>query len=70
MSVSVSRAKLMASLKELQGRWRKAQLDWDDPVSQKLNDRVLEPLEPKVRAAVVAIEKISAVLARVRKECE
>jgi len=70
MSVGVSRAKLLGSLKELFQRWSRAREVWDDPAALHVQDSVLEPLEPRVRAAVTAMEKMNALLLRVRKDCE
>lgn len=70
MSLSVGRAKLVGSLKDLMLRWEKTKMSWDDPMSVDLELTVLEPLEPKVRAAVAAMEKMAETLAKARRDCE
>ena len=70
MSISVGRAKLVGSLKDLMLRWEKTKMSWDDPMSADLELTVLEPLEPKVRAAVTAMEKMGEILAKARRDCE
>jgi hypothetical protein len=70
MSLSVGKAKLVGSLKDLMVRWEKAKMNWDDPMSADLEQTVLEPLEPKVRAAVTAMEKMGDLLVRAKRECE
>lgn len=70
MSLSVGKAKLVGSLKDLMVRWERATSSWDDPMSADLQATVLEPLEPKVRAAVTAMEKMGDLLARARRDCE
>jgi hypothetical protein len=70
MSLSVGRAKMVGSLKDLMLRWEKTKMQWDDPMSQNIEESVLTPLEPKVRSAVVAMEKMAEVLARVKRDCQ
>lgn len=70
MSLAVGRAKLVGALKELMVKWDRTKESWDDPMSQALEERVLEPLEPKIRAAATAMEKMGEVLARAKRDCE
>lgn len=70
MSLGVGKAKLVGSLKDLMMRWEKTKAIWDDPMSGDLERTVLEPLEPKIRAAVSAMEKMGEILARARRDCE
>jgi hypothetical protein len=70
MSLAVGRSKLVGSLKELMVKWDRTKEHWDDPMSRTLEERVLLPLEPKIRAAATAMEKMGEVLARARRECE
>ena len=69
MSLTVGKTKLVQSLKELMLRWEKTKSNWDDPMSADLERTVLEPLEPKVRAAVTAMEKMGEMLARAKRDC-
>lgn len=70
MSLSVGRAKLVGALRDLMLRWEKAKAQWDDPMSRNIEERVLEPLDPKVRAASTAIEKMGEMVARARRDCQ
>jgi len=70
MSLAVGRSKLMGSLRDLMLRWEKTKMSWDDPMSADVERTILEPLEPKVRAAVAAMEKMAEILARAKRECE
>lgn len=70
MSLATGRAKLVGSMKELMLKWERTREHWDDPMSRTLEDRVLNPLEPKIRAAAVAMEKMAEVLAKARRDCE
>lgn len=69
MSLTVGRAKLMQGLKELTVRWKNTRANWDDPMSDDIEKTVIEPLEPRVRATVSAIEKMIEVLSRAKREC-
>ena len=70
MSLAVGRSKIVGALKELMVKWDRTKENWDDPLSRTLEERVLLPLEPKIRAAATAMEKMGEVLARARRECE
>jgi hypothetical protein len=70
MSLSIGKAKLLGSLKDLMLRWDRTKASWDDPMSADLEQTVLEPLEPKVRAAVSAMEKMGEILSKARRDCE
>jgi hypothetical protein len=69
MSLSSSRNRLSASLKELMACWEQARSQWDDPMSQDFEQQYLALLEPKLRNTLTAMEKLEAVLARARHEC-
>ncbi len=69
MSMSVSRARLRAALKDLMVQWDLARVQWDDPVSREFEKRFLRPLEPKVLNTVNAMEKMEAVLGQARADC-
>jgi hypothetical protein len=70
MSLSVGKAKLMGCMKDLAMRWEKTKVAWDDPMSQDVEATVVEPLEPKIRAAITAMDKMGELLARAKRECE
>jgi hypothetical protein len=69
MSLTVGRAKLVQALKDLEMRWEKTRMQWDDAMSEDIGKMVVEPLEPRVRATVSAIEKMVEVLSRAKREC-
>ena len=70
MSLSVGKAKLLGSMKDLMLRWEKTKAEWDDPMSVDLENTVIEPMEPRVRAAVSAMEKMGEMLSRAKHDCE
>lgn len=69
MSLTVGRAKLVQGMKELAMRWEKARAQWDDPMADDIEKTVVEPLEPRVRATVVAMEKMLETLTKAKREC-
>ncbi|MHC4128868.1 MAG: hypothetical protein ACYTE6_08030 [Planctomycetota bacterium] len=69
MSLATSRARLQGTLKELRARWDEARAKWDDPMSREFEKRYLAPLEPSVRSAMSAMEKMDGILAQARRDC-
>ena len=69
MSMSVSRARLRAAMKDLMVQWDLARAKWDDPVSRDFEKTFLRTLEPKVLGVVNAMEKMEAVLNQARADC-
>lgn len=70
MSVESSRTRLQQSIKDLMLKWDKANAYWDDTVSRDFKETVLDPLEPKIRVTMEAMEEMSGLLQRVKRECE
>lgn len=70
MSVESSRTRLQQSIKDLMLKWDKANAYWDDKVSRDFKETVLDPLEPKIRVTMEAMEEMSGLLQRVKRECE
>ncbi len=69
MGVDFSRTRLQQTLKELNLRWEKANVDWDDKVSREFQDTYIRQLEPKVKATMDAMEKMSELLKRLKRDC-
>ena len=69
MSIESSRTRLQASIKELLLKWDKANAYWDDKVSRDFEETVLNPLEPKIRITMEAMEEMSGLLQRLKREC-
>ena len=70
MSIESSRTRLQQSIKELMLKWDKANAYWDDKVSRDFKETVLNPLEPKIRVTMEAMEEMSVLLHRLKRECE
>ena len=69
MSISGSRAKLKDAHRQLLVACHRAQDTWDDPVSQALWRKQIEPMETTLRATLNAMDSMNEVLERVRREC-
>ncbi len=69
MSMGVSRARLAAAMKQLRVHWDLVKAKWDDPVSAEFDKKFLQMLEPRVRTAATAMEKMEGVLAQARHDC-
>lgn len=69
MSIQSAENKLKQSLKELHLHWDNAAARWDDPISRKFHERRIAPIEPAVRSAAAAMEKMSELLAKARNDC-
>ncbi len=69
MSLNSGRTRLQGALKELQVRWDQVQAKWDDRNSERFSRRHLQPLEPKIRNAMNAMENMDTILSKVRRDC-
>ena len=69
MGVEQSRSRLQQSHKELMFRWEKANAFWDDGVSREFGERFLDPLEPRIRATMEAMEEMSELLRKIKRQC-
>lgn len=70
MSTKVAQATLIDAAKELRFRWQRAASDWDDSASRRFEREVLGPIEPALVGAIKALEQVSEITARVRRECD
>lgn len=69
MSITAARMRIKGELKDLKINWDRAGESWRDPVSAAFEAQQLKPLENRVRAAMSAMEKIEAEIAKARREC-
>ena len=70
MSVRASRTRLLGMMKDLQLLWDQTKHQWNDPVSKEVEKQYLVPLERNLKNAVNAMENMSLMLAKARRECE
>jgi hypothetical protein len=70
MSLSASRSRLSAITKEVWSHWQDTKKYWRDAKSQEFEHHYMEELLIRVDKAVTVIEKLDALLTKVRKDCE
>ena len=70
MSLSGSKSRIVGVTKELSLRWAETKDDWRDAKCQEFEKRYMQDLFARVDRAVLVIEKLDEVLAKVRKDCE
>jgi len=69
MSLSVGRAMVTDAAKQLHRAWAKTRETWDDETARRFEEELLEPLSPKIRSAVDAIERLSTAANKAEREC-
>ena len=69
MSASDSRAKLVQASKKLLSDWHRVREAWRDENTAQFDKKVVEPLEAHIRAAVLAMEQMAALIDRARHDC-
>jgi hypothetical protein len=60
MSLSVSKGMVADAAKQLIEAWKRARRDWDDDMAQWFEDEFLEPLSPKIRGTMAAMDKLAS----------
>lgn len=70
MSMSASKSMVADAAKQLIDAWRIARRDWDDDVARKFESEFLQPISPRVRGTVAAIDKLAALATRAERDCE
>ncbi|MGI9013241.1 MAG: hypothetical protein ACR2GY_03225 [Phycisphaerales bacterium] len=69
MSVTVGRAKLKNALTELLVHWEETRAIWNDPRAAQFQRQFIEPLEPHVRAALAAMDRLNSQIVAAENEC-
>lgn len=69
MGVYEGRGQLGKSVKELMNRWAETKSMWDDPVSRRIEENFLRPMEVDLRNAVGAMDRVGILLQAIRREC-
>lgn len=69
MNTTAAKANLVDAMKLLRAAWDRAKTDWSDPVSQRFEREVIDALEPRILAAVKAIDHVAELAAEVKREC-
>jgi hypothetical protein len=69
VGLSVGTTKLRDALEALDARWQDTRKRWSDVVRQDFEENYLAPVEPDVRAALRAMDRLAQVLLKLRQEC-
>lgn len=69
MSLNSARATLIDATKKLNARWSRIRDQWDDPASRRIDEQFIEPLEPKVRSVVSAMNSMAEKINAAEREC-
>jgi hypothetical protein len=69
MSLFDGKAKLTYAAERLALRWSQAQEQWNDPVSREFERSRLARLEPHLRTAQAAIDRLAELINRVERDC-
>ena len=68
MSLASSRVKMQESLRELRLGWANVRRDWNDAAAQSVERDRIDPLEERVRAALLAVERMEHFAHLVQRE--
>lgn len=68
MSLASSRVKMQETLRELRLAWADVRRDWSDSAAQSIERQRIEPLEDRIRAALLAIERMEHFAHLVQRE--
>lgn len=69
MSLGVGRTKLKEAFEVMQAHWGEVSRRWNDPVRQDFEENYWVPLEPDVRSALDAMDRLAQTLIRLRSDC-
>jgi len=69
MSVSVGRAKLKNAMLDLMAKWEETKEAWQDVRAQKIERDVIDELEPQVRSALSAMDRMASQIAQAERDC-
>jgi predicted secreted Zn-dependent protease len=69
MSIATAKANLQDATKKLMHAWDRARAQWDDDASREFAKEVIEPILPRVNAAMKGIDHVGDLVAKVKREC-
>ena len=70
MDLSTGQARMSKALKNLRLKWEHARESWRDANAAAFEREHVDALEPKVMAAISAMERLGSVLHQMERECE
>jgi hypothetical protein len=69
VSLSTGRYQLYSCLETLRLHWEDVRPRWDDAVRQNFEEQYWDQVEPRVNAALAAMDRLTQVLGQLRREC-
>jgi hypothetical protein len=70
MGMHEGRAALRKSVKELFMHWNEAKAQWNDGNARGFESKNLIPLEQDAKTAISAMDTMSALLGKIKSDCE
>ena len=70
MGMHEGRAALRKSVKELVMHWTEVRAHWNDGNARSFESKYLVPLDQDAKAAVSAMDTMSALLGKIKSDCE
>lgn len=68
MSLASSRVKMQETLREFRLAWADVRRDWNDAAAQSIERERIDPLEDRIRAALLAVERMEHFAHAVQRE--
>ncbi len=68
--MSAQSGRLTHALKHLREKWDIATETWNDPASRDFEKTHIIPMEHTAKHAIIGMEKLSEVLAKIRAQCK
>lgn len=69
MSISTAKANLQDATKKLMAEWQRVAAQWDDATSKQFAKEVIDPILPRINAAMKGIDHVGELVGKVRREC-
>jgi len=69
MSISSGGSILQEATKVFMIKWRRAQEEWDDEKTREFEKEFIEPLKPRLRGTLAAMDRIADLASRAEHEC-
>ena len=70
MGINDSQAKLTRAAKDLFDHWQGTKETWRDETSRQFEKKYLTPLQADLKTATQAMERIGAMIDRIRYDCK
>lgn len=69
MDLTSAQARLNKAYKHLRLRWEETRHTWRDTTAANFERDHLDPLEPRILAALSALERLGGILQQARRDC-